>query len=344
MYFLRAAVVATGMALLLGACAGGSENSEPRTRYTSAERVKSIRSIDWTIFQQALHMRYGEKAEAASSGGESDFFVDRAFTASYGGYLLPEELEEQNPPTDEATILAAARDRLLNAYDKRARVIVPNPSASAQANFDCWLYKASHGGSDSDIEQCKIGFADNMEQIEAALAPKPKGSIILLDGKVLVGDAVLDERCDEMKLDTKDRSNVKMDGTNCEMDDNMSTAVAALPKAPKIFTLYYNTDEVLPTADSSADLEELAGRIIENIQSRQHREVMVSGHADRQGSENYNMTLSENRAITVRDRLIERGVDSDSIQVEWFGESQNAVDTEDGVAESANRRVEILVR
>ena len=115
-------------------------------------------------------------------------------------------------------------------------------------------------------------------------------------------------------------------------------------KAPKIFTLYYNTDEVLPTADSSADLEELAGRIIEDIQSRQHKEVMVSGHADRQGSEGYNMNLSENRAITVRDRLIERGVNSDSISVEWFGESQNALDTADGVAESANRRVEIQVR
>ena len=147
-----------------------------------------------------------------------------------------------------------------------------------------------------------------------------------------------------MKLDTKDQSKAKLDGVNCAMDDNMSKAVAALPIPPKVFTLYYNTDEVLPTADSSADLEELAGRIIEDIQSRQHKEVMVSGHADRQGSEGYNMRLSENRAITVRDRLIERGVESGSIAVEWFGESQNALDTADGVAESANRRVEIRVR
>ncbi len=344
MYFLRAVIVATGMALLLSACTGNGEG-EPGTRYTSVEGVKSIRSIDWTIFQQALHMRYGEKAEAGNASGEQNFFIDRAFTSSYGGYLLPEELEEQNPPEVETPALADARNRLMDAYERRARVIVPNPSASAQANFDCWLYRASNGGSDDAIEDCKQGFANDMAQIEAALAPKAKGSIILLDGKVLVGDAVLDERCEELKLGIKsDVSKTKMTGAECDLDGNMSKTVAALPKTPKVFTLYYNTDEVIPTPDSSVNLEELAGRIIDDIQARQHKEVMVSGHADRQGSEAYNMRLSENRAITVRDRLVERGVEGDAISVEWFGESQNAVDTADGVAESENRRVEIRVR
>jgi OOP family OmpA-OmpF porin len=49
--------------------------------------------------------------------------------------------------------------------------------------------------------------------------------------------------------------------------------------------------------------------------------VVVSGHTDRLGSEKYNQKLSEQRAVTVKDYLVSKGVDQKLIFWEGKGES-----------------------
>ena len=71
--------------------------------------------------------------------------------------------------------------------------------------------------------------------------------------------------------------------------------------------------------------------------------VRLSGYADRVDTMAFNQRLSERRALTVKRELVNRGIASDRISTEAFGESRNAVPTKDGVAEQLNRRVEIEV-
>ena len=69
---------------------------------------------------------------------------------------------------------------------------------------------------------------------------------------------------------------------------------------------------------------------------------MVTGHADRAGPSDYNVKLSERRAMAVRDRLLSRGVrlsELSDFDLRALGENSPAVATADGVAEPANRRV-----
>lgn len=72
-------------------------------------------------------------------------------------------------------------------------------------------------------------------------------------------------------------------------------------------------------------------------------EISVIGHTDSMGAESYNQTLSEKRANTVRDYLIEQGVDPSLINASGMGESQPIASnaTRDGRAE--NRRVDITI-
>src|SRR5215468_1020001 len=72
--------------------------------------------------------------------------------------------------------------------------------------------------------------------------------------------------------------------------------------------------------------------------------ISATGHADRSGSESYNMALSLRRADAVREALIAGGVSPDTITVAGRGESEPAVPTPDGVKEQANRRVEIILQ
>src|SRR5215470_382449 len=72
--------------------------------------------------------------------------------------------------------------------------------------------------------------------------------------------------------------------------------------------------------------------------------ISATGHADRAGSENYNMALSLKRADSVRAALIAGGISADAITVAGRGESEPAVPTADGVKEQANRRVEVILQ
>ena len=72
--------------------------------------------------------------------------------------------------------------------------------------------------------------------------------------------------------------------------------------------------------------------------------ISATGHADRSGSEDYNMALSLRRADSVREALIAGGVSADAITVAGRGESEPAVPTADGVKEQANRRVVIVLQ
>ena len=69
----------------------------------------------------------------------------------------------------------------------------------------------------------------------------------------------------------------------------------------------------------------------------------VTGHTDRAGPAEYNMLLSLRRADAVREALATRGIAAGRISVAGRGEAEPAVPTADGVAEPANRRVEIIV-
>lgn len=81
-------------------------------------------------------------------------------------------------------------------------------------------------------------------------------------------------------------------------------------------------------------------RIYDNIKSFQWA-VEIGGHTDNVGSEDYNRQLSEKRAQSVRDYLVELGYPADKISFKGYGSSKPVSnnDTEDGKA--LNRRVEI---
>ena len=69
--------------------------------------------------------------------------------------------------------------------------------------------------------------------------------------------------------------------------------------------------------------------------------IMLAGHADRSGSTQYNVGLSERRNAAVQSYLAGRGIPAARISSEAFGEGRNRVATADGVRELQNRRVEI---
>lgn len=70
--------------------------------------------------------------------------------------------------------------------------------------------------------------------------------------------------------------------------------------------------------------------------------MIVEGHCDERGSNEYNLSLSEQRAIGVRDYMVALGVASERIQTRAFGEEKPADPAQNEAAYAKNRRAEFV--
>jgi len=116
-------------------------------------------------------------------------------------------------------------------------------------------------------------------------------------------------------------------------------APAPAPMSPETFVVHFAFDSTELTAESNAGI----AYVMHAAKEMGAKDLAVTGHADRAGSEEYNLDLSLRRASVVLDALAARGADPAAISVAGRGEAEPAVATEDGVPEPANRRVEIIV-
>ncbi len=67
----------------------------------------------------------------------------------------------------------------------------------------------------------------------------------------------------------------------------------------------------------------------------------VEGHTDSVGSAKLNQTLSESRANSVRDFLIDKGIGSDRLTAIGYGEDKPIATNKTRTGRTQNRRVEI---
>jgi peptidoglycan-associated lipoprotein len=72
--------------------------------------------------------------------------------------------------------------------------------------------------------------------------------------------------------------------------------------------------------------------------------VLIEGHADERGTDEYNLALGERRARTVRDYLVSAGVDVSRITVVSYGEERPLCTERTEACWARNRRAHFLVK
>ncbi|MDH5194134.1 MAG: OmpA family protein [Nitrospira sp.] len=71
--------------------------------------------------------------------------------------------------------------------------------------------------------------------------------------------------------------------------------------------------------------------------------LLIEGHTDSDGSNEYNQSLSESRAQSVRQILLDGGIPSERIEIKGYGESKPIADNDTSAGKAQNRRVEIVL-
>ena len=103
--------------------------------------------------------------------------------------------------------------------------------------------------------------------------------------------------------------------------------------------VYFGFDASNLASGEMAKVEAVAS----HLQSHPNRVVMIEGNCDERGSNEYNLSLGEIRAIAIRDYLVTLGVDTQFVQTKSYGEEKPAVVGANEGAWSKNRRGEFAV-
>lgn len=103
--------------------------------------------------------------------------------------------------------------------------------------------------------------------------------------------------------------------------------------------VYFGFDSTVVPPAELGKADAAARHLIDNPS----RVVVIEGNCDERGSNEYNMSLGENRAITVRNYLVQSGIDADRIQTRSYGEEKPAAEGHDEASWARNRRDEFAI-
>ncbi len=119
----------------------------------------------------------------------------------------------------------------------------------------------------------------------------------------------------------------------------LSTWGAAADQPFKSDTVYFDYDKATLKQGEVSKVERVAG----GIKGLAGKALRIEGHCDERGTEEYNRSLGERRAMAVRESLMRAGVDPSLIDTISYGEDRPADPGHNEAAWSKNRRGEFIV-
>lgn len=103
--------------------------------------------------------------------------------------------------------------------------------------------------------------------------------------------------------------------------------------------VFFDTNKYNINIKSQGSLDKLAGIFKEYPDTN----ISVVGHTDNAGADDYNMTLSKNRANAVTNYLQGKGLVSNRFATNWSGESEPINDNSTAEGRAKNRRVNVSI-
>ncbi len=110
--------------------------------------------------------------------------------------------------------------------------------------------------------------------------------------------------------------------------------------------LVITLNDVLFAFDSdrvTAQYGPMLDKLVQYLSEDPKHSVLVEGHTDAIGTNEYNQDLSERRAAAVQRALINRGANSRAVKMRGYGETRPVASNNNSAGRRLNRRVELIV-
>lgn len=176
--------------------------------------------------------------------------------------------------------------------------------------------KSTNGCPDKDLD----GIIDSKDNCPAVAGSAENGGCPDTDG-----DGVLDKD-DECPTKVGADGNKGCPGVSVEVQEQLDVIFS---------NLLFGSNSTMIDPSSIDDIEKLA-EIMANDKSLK---LSIEGHTDSSGRAEYNLTLSQGRADTVKDFLVNKGISESRITSIGYGETRPIVSNETAEGRNKNRRV-----
>ncbi len=116
--------------------------------------------------------------------------------------------------------------------------------------------------------------------------------------------------------------------------------IVETPRGPSLTlsNVLFDFDESSLRPEAQGTIEKAA----EYLDANPQRTALIEGHTDHTGPDEYNRGLSLSRSESIKDALVQLGIDENRITTNGLGESQPIADNSDNEGRQANRRSEII--
>ncbi|MBP2170395.1 peptidoglycan-associated lipoprotein [Erwinia toletana] len=164
----------------------------------------------------------------------------------------------------------------------------------------------------------------------------------VLKGLLLALPVIAVAACSSHKNNNNDQTGMGADGSNSGMNSgNMSSEEQArlqMQELQKNNIVYFGLDKY----DIASDFAQMLDQHAAFLRSNPSYKVTVEGHADERGTPEYNISLGERRASSVKMYLQGKGVSADQISIVSYGKEKPAVLGHDEAAYAKNRRAVLV--
>ena len=126
------------------------------------------------------------------------------------------------------------------------------------------------------------------------------------------------------------------DGNDEDIDVNIDETVVMISVSDK---LLFNSGSYRVSNKANSLLERLAAV----INSEPAIEVMIEGHTDDRGADDFNLDLSQRRAEAVKKFLVDQGISADRLIAKGFGSTRPILPNTSNRNRALNRRVEFNI-
>ena len=277
---------------------------------------------------------------------DAEFYVSKARLLKTG-----QDVSIQAPADRQLTVGKGQVDEAFRAFSSVSRLSAfsraPEELITAQIAYDCWIQEQEENLQQEHVDACARQFNDVIDELKKkstigedlfVLLPDENGQVgeltVTTEGReVVLGEALAAAHIIDTGVET-------VDVKRGEVDRIFGDTLAAKPKAPVSFTLYFEKGTAVPTPES----EETIKKISTELKIREAAEITVIGHTDTTGPVPTNDRLSKERAEFVKGFLINRGFENYTITTAGRGERELLIQTANSVEEARNRRAEISIR
>jgi OmpA-OmpF porin, OOP family len=178
-----------------------------------------------------------------------------------------------------------------------------------------------------------------------------QATVALRNGEIASEKILTAQAKDDLERGAAEQQQVLLDARNSEaklaqqkalqMEQEMKDLRAKQTDRGMVLTLgdvLFDTGKATLKPGAYGTLDRLAKVLNES----KDRRVIIEGHTDSVGSDDNNMRLSEQRAMSVQSALMQRGVSGSQISTAGKGESVPVASNDDAGGRQQNRRVELI--